>query len=271
MSTTSEIQTTRDYLSASYDVVEELGGTIPEHKNMANLASAIDSIPTAPEGLATTLYALRAQLKAGTAIKESPVGTEIPDTWNGISNPLIVGHYSTIQTADGQLKPCVGLLRKFVDPTDNIFGGSANYPNSDIYNYLQTTYLNLCSGDVKNNIASVKIPYLQNANALMEVESKWFIFSNTEVLCQTKNRIAEGEAWDIWKQRMGISQPTDLTVSNAGRIVKNTSGRNAWWWTRSYHSNNTVFRTDTGGTIHGDGALITYNSGILAGFYMVAN
>lgn len=46
MSTESIIKSHAANLSAAYDAIAELGGTVPEHKNYANLAMAIDSINT---------------------------------------------------------------------------------------------------------------------------------------------------------------------------------------------------------------------------------
>lgn len=46
MSIATELEDLQTYLSNAYDKVEDKGGTLPQNKNMYNLANAIDSIST---------------------------------------------------------------------------------------------------------------------------------------------------------------------------------------------------------------------------------
>lgn len=46
MSVNSEITALENYLSSAYGKISDKGGTLPQNKNMSNLATAIDSIPT---------------------------------------------------------------------------------------------------------------------------------------------------------------------------------------------------------------------------------
>lgn len=93
-------------LSASYAKIAEKGGAMPEHKNSNSLADAIRTIPnTSDPGYDPdnpTLAGLKAAVNAGD-YETFPVGTEIPDTYNGNDNPLIVAQYldSTNNSAYG--------------------------------------------------------------------------------------------------------------------------------------------------------------------------
>lgn len=96
--------------------LEELGATMPEHKNLENLGATIDSLASYEPG---SLPDFKRHLDDGTAQDAFPVGTEIPDTWDGKDNPLIVGTYQYHTNDDGELFMAAGLLRKFVEPSSS--------------------------------------------------------------------------------------------------------------------------------------------------------
>lgn len=50
MTIASELEATQTYLTNTYNKIAAKGGTAPENKNMANLADAVDSIPTGGGG-----------------------------------------------------------------------------------------------------------------------------------------------------------------------------------------------------------------------------
>lgn len=107
-----------------YDSLELLGATLPEDKNLENLASAFESVPMSggwdPENptLESLKYALDNDL-------EIPIGTEITDTYDGHDNPLIVAQRldSTNNSSYGGAEGVI-LVRKYVEPTVYNFGST---------------------------------------------------------------------------------------------------------------------------------------------------
>lgn len=56
MSIASELAKTAGYIEDAYDSINTMGGTLPQNKNMANLSSAIGSIPSGGGGDALKTY-----------------------------------------------------------------------------------------------------------------------------------------------------------------------------------------------------------------------
>lgn len=181
-----------------------------------------------------TLTGLKAALDAGdyTAF---PAGTEIPDTYNGQSNPLIVAQYldetnnSAYYNSNG-----VVLVRKYVEPIEQTFGSNVNYITSAIIAFLDTTYYNNCSEELKSTISNFGVPYYTGTQ-MEKVTGKWFLMSAYEV-CNKGNGPYEGVMWDYWKQKTGLSSPDALGTANTGRIMKDRNEATQTVWLRSRYS-----------------------------------
>lgn len=162
-----------------------------------------------------------------------PVGGEIPDTWNGNSNPLIVAQYlsSSNNSSYGGVEGVI-LIRKYVEPaTGQVFNNTrfdSNYISSTIKNYLDTTYLDNCSESLKSVISPIAVPYY-NGSSVVKVDGKWQLMSGIEVL--TTQMSGDGVAWDIWKKRTNLNSANDGV--NPGRIMKDRDGQVRMWWLRS--------------------------------------
>ncbi len=225
MSLASDTKNSEGFIKSAYLAAEEMGAEMPEQKNLANLSTTIATIPTGP-----SLPVLKKTLDKGTAPSEFPVGTEIEDTYAGNPNPLIVAQYLD-STNNSAYKGAVGviLIRKFVEPVSQVFGSGVNYPTSTIKNFLDTTYLGNCSAELKAVISPISIRYSGAVTSVWVDNNNWFLMSGIET--GGTSQPGEGIFWDYWKQKTGLTSPTD--GSRAGRIVRDRTGTARYAWLRS--------------------------------------
>lgn len=240
------------HLKNAYDAVEEMGGELPEQKNFANLAVAVDSISVAPpyDPGNPTIEGLKAAVDAGdyTAF---PVGVEIPDTYAGIDNPLIVAQYldSTNNSAYGGAEGVI-LIRKYSYPgSDDIgsqFGSNAFYKDSAIRSYLNNTYLQNCSAELKTVLSNITIKTYRSGSGEYETTNdKWFMMSVTEVYGSSS--YIEGIAWDYWKGKTGFTTPSNN--ANPGRVIPWSDASFLSVWLRTCRDYNNVQYVNTSGAI----------------------
>lgn len=230
-----------------------MGGDTSKPHNLQNLAEAIRSIPTGPlpPGVPTSLAELKEMVNKG---REIVVGTEIPDDYAGQSNPLIVAQNlnSSNNEAYGGAEGVI-LVRKYVEPTSQVFGSSVEYSTSTIKNFLDTTYLNNCSDTLKSIIADISVQYYNGSSKTM-VAGKWFLMSAYEV-CNRGNLGTngyEGVMWDLWKQRTGLSSPDAMNLYNSGRIMRDRNGTARYVWLRSRYSSSNVCCVNLNGDVGSD-------------------
>lgn len=159
-----------------------------------------------PNGV--TLTQLRAALTNGTAATTYPVNTQIDDYTNGAYDPWIVGYYGKQYGSDTD---GVYLYRKYLYPEDKVWGESGSYANSEINTWLNTTYLESCSDNIKNFVTELDLPLVNGT-----VKAKMFLMSAAEVMADSTG-YAGGVAWESWKIRTGLS--TSGTQPNEGRIM----------------------------------------------------
>lgn len=183
-----------------------------------------------------TFANLKTALKNGTAKECFPVGTEIPDTWNGNSNAMVVAHYldSTNNSAYSGAEGVI-LIRKYVEPTEVDYDTStAIYSDASIRSYLNTTYLSGCTNDLKNVMSSITIcsivpgPY---GSAPAYTTGKLFLMS-TEEMGGIPNA-TYGKYFEIWEERGltslgGSASPARILTDRDGNIAK------AWTRTSQY-------------------------------------
>lgn len=239
------------YLSEAYNKLEEKGATMPEQRNMANLAPTIRTLVKPYDPANPTLEGLKAAVDAEdyTAF---PAGTEIPDTWDGNDNPLIVAQYldSSNNSAYGGAEGVI-LVRKYVtgwQPFNSTNTG--DYNTSSVLAYLQSTYYKNCSDEAKAVLSEFSVPYNSGTTTSSQsATSHWHLISCTEMLWYTT--IAEGLAWDYYKQTTGLDTPNNL--AEAGRIAYDSAGTATPYWTRT-----TVLPT-AGTYVQSNGNITTYN------------
>lgn len=230
------VQDTATFIKDAWDAVEEMGGDVPAGgKNLANLAAGIASIPTGP-----SLKGLKKALQDGIAPTQFPVGMEIPDTWSGNDNPLIVTQYlnSSNNSSYGGVEGVI-LIRKFIEPISQQFGSSNVYTNSLIKTFLETDYVNNCSDELKTLISNISIEYDPYSSPSTKLPNqKWFLMSAREVCnAGAASSVAEGIMWDYWKQKTGLSAIDNINTPNTGRIMKDRNGTPQNFWIRSYGGN----------------------------------
>lgn len=188
---------------------------------------------TAEFTVENTLSRLKIALNNGQAESLFPPGTEIPDTYANSSNPLIVGIYENI---DGKTR--VGLVRRYVDPIWQTFGSNSDYRTSAVLNFLQTTYLNNCSEELKPLLAEASVPYYPGSGPEVQVASKWHLLSSTNVMGSNSNR--EQPAWPYWQQVTGLSSGSNSANDGRVRTGRGASGK-VTWWLRSWGSSSWVW------------------------------
>lgn len=224
------------------EVIAQYNGVITEQTPFREYAQLIQEIVTTP-----TLAGLKRALNAGNAAEKYPIGTEIPDTWNGNDNPLIVAHYTNIELSDGTTKPGAYLVRKYVDPTYQAFGSNANYSSSTVKSYLDNAYFAACSDEAKETVSEIQVP-CYNGSTIAPFPSKFFLMSATNVLAVLIG--GEGEPWDYWKQKTGLSGNGMIGYSasaNTGRVVKNRNGVSQYAWLRSRYDSTHAYLIQNGG------------------------
>lgn len=158
------------------------------------------------------------------------------------------------------------LTRKYVKPTEQNFGSSTqsvDYANSLIKTFLETTYYDNCSNDIKNIISVLNIPCNNTT-----ITAKWFLMSTTEVY-NKGNNITEGIGWDYWKEKTGLSSPDAIYSANNGRIVTDREGTPRLTWLRDQYNTNNVFRIGTNGDVYY--AYPTWGYGVLPACFISKN
>lgn len=240
------VQDSEQFVKVAWNAVDEMGGDIPPNKNLANLPEGIASIPTGP-----SLKGLISSINDGTVQEKYPIGTTIPDIYNGQSNPLVVMKYlggtGAIYTAeDGSYLYGAILQRSYVTDVNQIWNGSdnTNYNVSTINTFLNNTYLTRCSDAIRDAITPIKASTVISSGTA-KVSCKWFLPSLEEVYGVASaaggpGTGKEGGASQYWKDKTGLSAPTNN--SNSGRIVKQGSndGQAASWWLRTRSSDDVV-------------------------------
>lgn len=201
------------------------GGAFTGDKNLANLATAISAIklkpPYDPEN--PQLSDIKAVLNSDDPASIYPIGTTIPDTYNGHSNPLIVAQYldSTNNSSYGGAEGVI-LIRKYSErlltyPAGNSYAWGSNntYRTSWIKTFLDSTYMDKCSEQIKAIISGIELPGSNNLGQGYVLTSKWFLPSSIEF--GFKHNTIEGFFWDYWKQKTGWSEANG--GANSGRII----------------------------------------------------
>lgn len=154
------------------------------------------------------------------------IGTEIPDVYDGNDNPLIVAQKldSSNNSSYGGAEGVI-LVRKYVEPTSQGWGGTSatSYGASAVKSFLDTTYYDNSSAEIKNLISPITLKVLGSTLT----NNKWFAMSTIELGFYFLN-VSEGIFFDYWKDKTGLSSPNDN--SNAGRILRSRDGvaRNTW-------------------------------------------
>lgn len=158
------------------------------------------------------------------------VGTEIPDTWNGNDNPLIVAQKldSSNNSSYGGAVGVV-LIRKYVEPTSQRQDDTYVYGSSSLQTYLDTTYFENCSETAKTLISEISVPcYNRSTSKSYSITCKWFAMSQTEILSNYSSTI-QGIPWQYWKNKTGLTSAS--SAANSGRAVTTSDGSSptAYW------------------------------------------
>lgn len=235
MSLEDTVRSLNQNVKEAYTALEESGYYLPEQKNAENLASTIRREfrpPIDPEN--ATLEMIKLALQHNNPASHLPIGTEVADTYDGQSSPLIVAQYLD-NTNNSSYGGAVGAIcvRKYVEPQLqwSPSKNQPNYINSTIQNYLNTTYFNSCSESAKNLITSTTVPYYDGGVYQSLEGQKWFLMSITEVYGYNLLGATEGIVWKYWDNKTGVGYPSNL--ADAGRVLTDRSGQPLGVWLRS--------------------------------------
>lgn len=244
------IQSMYNHNKLCWDAIDEMGGDTSAPHNLQNLAEAILSIPTGP-AVPKSLEELKQMVNRG---REIVVGTEIPDVYDGHSNPLIVAQNlnPTNNSAYDGVEGVI-LVRKYTEAYGQQFNPSTstNYITSAIKSFLDNEYLNRCNETLRNIISQINIPYY-NGSSMTQVASKWFLLSAYEVC--NKGELGtisyEGIMLDYWKNKTGLSSPDNMQTANSGRVVNDTSNKAQNWWLRTLVKTSRIAAVTSTGSIN---------------------
>lgn len=260
MSIATEITNYKTYLTAAWQSIKNKGGTLPTNKNAVNLALAISSIQSgggsgsgggsSSGGPTITDFCNALDANIDTCMAQYPVGTELEDTYDGQSAPLIVAMYdfSAGNTGYGNAVDGVFLIRKYAIFTPGILfdmeGMSGSWSSSgQLAQFLDGEYFNKCSSKIKEKVHAVKYP----AYGGYDFSAKWSINSTTEVL--GASRTSDGVVWDYWKKQTGLSSASD--AANSNRICRSSDSQVVGCWLRTSGADrDQACSIDTDGSIY---------------------
>lgn len=221
-----------------------------------------DLVPLIP----TSLAELKQSLNAG---KDIPVGTEIPDKFNGVDSPWIVGTNTTVTLVDGTQKRAVGLFRKYVYAANTGAArvqGSFIYNTTPLYTYFKNTYYNMCSDEAKAMMANVKIYQYNNiSNDTCDA----IVFPLSIEQCGAINTFGQynkpiaDTKWEYFNDHTAGAKISDSDVNYAEYWLRNATGGD---YNYSWDGSTYVF----GNGLERAGSYST-RSGIRAACYVVAD
>ena len=242
MSIASELLRIYDDKKAIREAIMDGGVDVPEGEGMVEYYKYIDQLgggsswdPNNP-----TLESFKQAVDNGEDIE---IGLEIPDTYDGKDNPLIVAQKldSSNNSSYGGVEGYI-LIRKYVDPISQQWNTSTivSYPTSAVKTYLDSDYLNGCSDILKGMIGDIAV-----IAAGAKVSSKWFLPSGLEI--GSTFNAGEGIFWDYFQNQTGLSSASNL--ANNGRVVNDNNGTVRNWWLRSASSAGGVCYATTDGRV----------------------
>ena len=203
-------------------------------------------------------------LRRGTAphrtrMSDLEVGSSIKLNLNGTPWDWLVVHQGL--PSDMYDESCDGtwlLLKDIYEKRAWNNSSAADYANSTIHSYLNSTFLNLLDTNIKDAIKQVKIPYRAGggrdgtdqigANGL---STKVFLLSGYEVGWTTSDK----QYFPVDGAKLDYFENGESTFANGKRIAY-LNGSATLWWLRSPYTNNTssVWRVKSNGSCSSYGA-----------------
>lgn len=287
MTIASDLTRIKDAKAAIRQAIIDKGVEVPETELMDTYHEYIDQISGKPAGPTGdgTLADLKLALSTDNPAEYYPIGTEIPDACDGVSNPWIVAHYTDITMPDETAKPGVYLCRKFAQPLAQPWANSgiSTYNSSTANTYLNSTYLTLCSEATLSAVNEVRIGSTTRTSSFSStvnyINSKFFLMSATEVCGKVGVYKADGEPWELWKNRTGIT-PSGITpdsstgniAANSGRVILSANGLTQSWYLRTYDGvTGHPFMVLTDGSVNFNSGVNTANYAYLVACAVVAD
>ena len=202
---------------------------------------------------------------SGIPIGTIPVGSVVKIGVNGKSYDFLVVNQGIPSNSSRYDSSCDGTWMLMKDIYENRVWHSGNintYESSDIYTYLNNTFLNVFDSNIKNAIKQVKIPYRKNggsggtdqsgANGL---SAKIFLLSGYEVGWTT----SENQSFPQDGAKLSYFESGNGASAKNKRIAK-LNGSAANWWLRSPNIGytNRVWLVDSGGVYNYLFAVISF-------------
>lgn len=175
----------------------------------------------------------------GTTIGDLGVGESVFLNVDGVSTEFIIVHQGLPSSLYDSSCNGTWLLMKTVytwmiwDPTNN------DYANSDIYAYLNNTFLYLLDSDIRAAIQRIKIPYWNGtkssgtiATGSNGLSTRIFLLSGYELGWTTSN----SPYFPVDGAKLSYFMSGTANTANAKRVAKDQSGSTDTWGLRSPHS-----------------------------------
>lgn len=181
----------------------------------------IDSTKEDTSVIGGTISEFKTALDAGD-VSNFPIGTKLPDTANGESNPLIVAQYlDGTQEAYGGAKGAV-VVRQFAESTPIAWdtNGGTDYSTSSIRTHLNGDYLSACTEELQNIIEPMTIPYgnIDTTTIQGTVDDKVFLLDNGECINKGNTNPHLGMNFEYF-QLLGTSSESRVSHISNGTAV----------------------------------------------------
>lgn len=165
----------------------------------------------------------------GTQIGDLAVGSTVKTAVNGTAKEFIVVHQGLPSSLyDGSCNGTWLLMKDIYESREWNSSDKNEYKGSTIHTYLNGTFLNLFDADIKAQIKTVKIPYVNGTvySGSNGLSAQMFLLSGCEVgLGGTRYMPGDGEKLDYFESGTGTS-------ANNKRIAY-LNGKATNWWLRS--------------------------------------
>ena len=200
---------------------------------------------------------------SGTPISELPVGSTVKIAVNGTLRDFLIVHQGKPSSLYDDSCNGTWLLMKDVYETRQWHSYDySDYKTSSIHSYLNSTFLGLFDSNIKEIIKQVKIPYVDNMNHPLAVESganglsaKIFLLSGYEVGWTTSdsgNFPVDGAKLDYFAASSG---------GNSKRIAY-LNGSATDWWLRSPYTGDFDYVWLVSSNGYGNSYYASYSLGI---------
>ena len=269
------------------------GNTVTVTKKSAGSATITVSVAAGTNHTAPASKTCTVTCKTGTPIGSLAVGSSVYMTVGGVRKEFLVVHQGKPSSLYDDSCNGTWLLMKDVYESRQwnsfTWGTTSRLESSTIHSYLNSTFLNLFDGNVKNGIKQVKIPYatyggrdsdgddiFSNLNGANGLSCKIFLLSLVETSRWTDQQLGwnglprDGDVLDYFKD-----VEFGKTDNNYKRIAYQNGSAVIWWLRTPYLDQSWSSMEDYAGYIdvdgHSTGNVVTQTHGVRPALILYSN